>query len=226
VEQHREHGIVELYLVAFGVVHVDVDVEGEEGSVDEEEEEEYEGQTVYKNDPFWDQVVSDDSDAYELDGDAPVGLDDDGLDIEHDDVGVDEGVGLPPEGVNQEVGVEAVVGEYEEGDGEDEVDSNLSHSDLLISPRASDEEGVAKAESSRRPCVTKKVPFTKEDFTNPILQRGNTFQDVYEFRKAIKQASVLKGMDLTYQKNSRTKCIAVCADKNCKYRVYGRQLKD
>jgi hypothetical protein len=37
---------------------------------------------------------------------------------------------------------------------------------------------------------------------DPILQRGNTFQD------------------------SRTKCIAVCADKNCKYRVYGRQLKD
>jgi hypothetical protein len=59
-----------------------------------------------------------------------------------------------------------------------------------------------------------------------ILQRGNTFRDVYEFRKAIKQASVLKGKDLTYQKNSRTKCIVVCADKNYKYRVYGRQLKD
>jgi len=39
VEQHREHGIVELYLVAFGVVHAYVDVEGEEDSVDEEEEE-------------------------------------------------------------------------------------------------------------------------------------------------------------------------------------------
>jgi hypothetical protein len=51
IKQHKEHGIVELYLVAFGVVHVDV--EGEEGSVDEEEEEEYERQTVYRNDPFW-----------------------------------------------------------------------------------------------------------------------------------------------------------------------------
>jgi hypothetical protein len=76
---------------------------------------------------------------------------------------------------------------------------------------------VAEAESSRRPCVTKRVPFSKEYFTNPILQRGNTFQDVYEFRKTIKQASVLKGKDLTYQKNSMTKCITVCADKNCKY---------
>jgi hypothetical protein len=49
---------------------------------------------------------------------------------------------------------------------------------------------------------------------------------VYEFKKAIKHAPVLKGKDLTYQKNSKTKCIAICADKNCKYRVYGRQLKD
>jgi hypothetical protein len=44
VEHHREHEIVELYLVAFGVVDVDVEVEvhGEEGIVDEEKEEEYE----------------------------------------------------------------------------------------------------------------------------------------------------------------------------------------
>jgi len=128
--------------------------------------------------------------------------------------------------VNQEVGVEVAVGEDEEGESKGEVDSDLFRSDLLISPRTSDEEGVAEAESSRRPCVTKRVPFSKEYFTNPILQRGNTFQDVYEFRKTIKQASVLKGKDLTYQKNSRTKCITVCADKNCKYGVYGRQLKD
>jgi hypothetical protein len=104
----------------------------------------------------------------------------------------------------------------------------FSGSDGLISPIASDEEGAAatEAESSRRPCVTKRVPFSKDDLKDQILQRGNTFRDVYEFRKVIKQASVLKGKDLTYEKNSRTKCIAVCADKNCKYKVYGRQLKD
>jgi len=55
---------------------------------------------------------------------------------------------------------------------------------------------------------------------------GNIFNDVYEFRKAIKQANVLKGKDLAYQKNSRKKLIALYADKKCKYRVYGRQLKD
>jgi len=226
VEHHREHGIVELYLVAFGVVDVDVEVEvhGEEGIVDEEEEEQYERVSVYRSDPFWDQVLSDDSDAYDLDGDAEVGL-------EHDDVRVDEGFGLQPEDVmDQEVGVEAAAGEAEEGEGEGAGGgkgySDIFGNDELISPSASDEEGAAEVESSRRPCVTKRVPFSKDDLKDPILQQGNTFQDVYEFRKAIKQASVLKTKDLTYQKNSMTKCIAVCADKNCKYRVYGKQLKD
>jgi hypothetical protein len=114
VEHHREHGIVALYLVAFGVVDVDIEVEvhGEEGSVDEEEEEEYERVSVDRSDPFWDQVLIDDSDAYALDGDAEVGL-------EYDDVGVDEGFGLQLEDVvDQEVGVEAGVGEAEEGEGE------------------------------------------------------------------------------------------------------------
>jgi hypothetical protein len=45
VEHHREHGIVELYLVAFGVVDVEVEVQ-----------EENERVSVYKSDPFWDQV--------------------------------------------------------------------------------------------------------------------------------------------------------------------------
>jgi hypothetical protein len=58
--------------------------------------------------------------------------------------------------VNQEVGVEVAVGEDEEGESKGEVDSDLFRSDLLISPRTSDEEGVAEAESSRRLCVTDK----------------------------------------------------------------------
>jgi hypothetical protein len=179
VKHHKEYGIVELYLVAFGVVDVDVDVEvevhGEEGIVDEEEEEEYERVSVDRSDPFWDQVLTDDSDAYDLDAD--VGL-------EYDDVGVDEGFGLQPEDVvDQEVGVEAAVGEAEEGEGEGagggqgegEGYSDIFGSDGLISPIASDEEGAVEAESSRRPCVTKRVPFSKDDLKDPILQRGNTF---------------------------------------------------
>jgi hypothetical protein len=156
VEHHREHGIVELYLVAFGVVDVDVDVEvyREEGIVDEEEEEEYKRVSIDRSDPLWDRVLSDDSDAYDL----------------------DEGFGLQPEDVvDQEVGVKAAVGEVEEGEGGGEGYLDISVSDELISPSASDEEGAAEAESSRRPCVTKRVPFSKDDLKYPILQRGNTF---------------------------------------------------
>jgi hypothetical protein len=75
--------------------------------------------------------------------------------LEHDDVGVDEGFGLQPEDfVDQEVGVEAAVGEAEEGEsegegagggqGEGEGYSDISGSDELISPSASDKEGALR----------------------------------------------------------------------------------
>jgi len=79
-------------------------------------------------------------------------------------------------------------------------------------------------DSSKRPCVAKRVPFTKSDYEKPTLQPGNTFDSVYDFKKASKHANILKGKDLVYEKNSRSKVIAVCGDKNCKYKVYGRHL--
>jgi len=93
-------------LVAFKGVDVDVDVQGENDIVDEEEEKEYERQSVYRNDVFWDEVLSDDSDAFELDcedhiesGNAEVGLD--------EDVGVEPDVGLSEElGLSAEDGVD------------------------------------------------------------------------------------------------------------------------
>jgi hypothetical protein len=47
------------------------------------------------------------------------------------------------------------------------------------SPRGSDEEAAAKVESLEWPCVTKRVRFSKEDMGNPILEPGNTVEDVY-----------------------------------------------
>jgi len=129
-------------------------------------------------------VLSDDSDAFELDsddhtqyGDAELGLDNDDVGVK--EVGVDQGDGVEPEdGVDKGVGVEAVVGEDEEGKG-DEDDSEISRSNVLISPRGSDEEAAAEVESLEWPCVTKRVPFSKEDMGNPILEPDNTFDDVY-----------------------------------------------
>ncbi|XP_062176167.1 uncharacterized protein LOC133881254 [Alnus glutinosa] len=108
-------------------------------------------------------------------------------------------------------------------EGEDEPVSDVSRSEILITPNNTS--GDDEPDSSKRPCVTKRVPFSKSDFEKPTLQKGNTFDSVYDFRKAIKHANILKGKDLVYQKNSKSKVIAVYGEKNCKYRVYGRQLK-
>jgi hypothetical protein len=120
----------------------------------------------------------------------------------------DEDVGLEPEfGIDEEVRLELDVGVDEEvglatenGDGEDILDeatSEMSQSDILISPPASDEEDEVDSE---RVYVTKRVPFSPSDLGNPVLQRGNTFHDMYEFRKAIKHANVLKRKDLHFKK--------------------------
>jgi len=235
LEHYIGHEIVELYLVAFVAVDVHVDLEGEDDGVDEEGEEEYEQQNVYRTDGFWDEVLSDDSDASESDGDGHtgVGLDSDeggeaelggdkGFGVEEED-GVDLEVGRAEVGVDQGFEHEAVEDGNERGE-----DGSYSEnkSGVLVSPTPSDEEDADEVESKKWVCVQKRVPFSAEDMLNPTLVPGNTFNDVYGFRKAIKQANVLKGKDLVYQKNSRKKPIAVCADKKCKYRVYGRQLKD
>lgn len=51
VSHHVGHGLVKLYLVLF--LGVNIDVRGEDDSVDEEEEEEYKRHSVYINDDFW-----------------------------------------------------------------------------------------------------------------------------------------------------------------------------
>lgn len=56
----------------------------------------------------------------------------------------------------------------------------MSQSDILISPPASDEENEADSE---RVCVPKRVTFSPFDLGNLVLQLGNTFHDVYEFKE-------------------------------------------
>jgi len=236
VGHHIGHGVAELYVVGFILYDVPVDLPGGEESVDEEYEEEYERNTVYRRDPFWNEVLSDDSDALEVNADTGYG--EAGASVEGEDVGVDqEFVGEPSHVVEEDLEAEVAVAlaaaedEFAQGvgkgkgvvEGEDEPVSDVSRSGILITP--DNTSGDDEPDSSKRPCVTKRVPFSKSDFEKPTLQKGNTFDSVYDFRKAIKQANILKGKDLVYQKNSKSKVIAVCREKNCKYRVYGRQLK-
>jgi hypothetical protein len=54
-------------------------------------------------------------------------------------------------------------------------------------------------------CVPKRVTFSPLDLGNLVLQLGNTFHNVYEFKKTIKQANVLKENDLHFKKKKKYK---------------------
>lgn len=210
VKHHVGHGLVELYLVSYGIVDVDVDVDVQEG--DAEEDEDYERDVVFRKDAFWDDVLSEDTDGHADDSDYG-GHSLDGEDSTR--VGVEESVGDGDDEPNEDV--------EDRGGEEDEYSSDMARSDILISPIPSDEDDELR---SKRSDVTKRVQFCKSDLQNPVLQVGNLFNDANEFRKVVKQANIVKGKDLIFKKNERTRVVAVCKDINCNYRVYGRLLKD
>jgi hypothetical protein len=79
VAAHVGHDLVVLYMVIYSVVDVDVAVE------DDEEDSEYERAVVYRNDAFWDLVLSDDTDCVDSDEDGHIGervRNDEGVDID------------------------------------------------------------------------------------------------------------------------------------------------
>jgi hypothetical protein len=90
----------------------------------------------------------------------------------------------------------------EELRGEDDVDDanyeDLCPCDIFRSPTPSDSDDE---DISNRCDITKKVQFTKEELRNPVLQVGHTFVDANLFRKAVKQANILKGKDLEFKRN-------------------------
>jgi len=111
VGHHNDHGIVELYVVGFILYDVAVDVpEGEEND-DEEDEEEYERHTIYRSDSFWNEVLSDDSDTFEIDVADPTEYGDARVSVEAEDVEVDqEFVGELSHGVEEELEAEVTIG--------------------------------------------------------------------------------------------------------------------
>jgi hypothetical protein len=50
------------------------------------------------------------------------------------------------------------------------------------------------------------------------------FSSIQLFREAVKQYNVRRRNDIKFVKNERAKCVAVCRDPSCEYRVYGRQM--
>jgi hypothetical protein len=100
-------------------------------------------------------------------------------------------------------------------------DFEMPKSDELISPLATnDEEKVPKG------LKPKSVEFDVIDMSNPVLENGMKFADVYQFREAVREYNLKIGKDLSFVKNDKDKVIIVCKDEHCNYRVYGSQVKD
>jgi hypothetical protein len=183
VAAHVGHDPIVLYMVMYGVVDVDVVVE------DDEEDSEYERAVVYRNDAFWDSVLSDDTDCVDLNEDGHIGervRNDEGVDTdEHmgydgngngngdgNDDGNDGGDG--DNAVNAgEYGADGNDGQNRGGEhiGESDSSEYKDDSEELRSPF---ESGEDSARHPRRD-VTKRVPFDLSDMNNPTLVIGNTF---------------------------------------------------
>uniref|UniRef100_A0A2N9J5M7 CCHC-type domain-containing protein n=1 Tax=Fagus sylvatica TaxID=28930 RepID=A0A2N9J5M7_FAGSY len=76
-------------------------------------------------------------------------------------------------------------------------DSEMANSDELISFKAtSDEENGLKPKS---------VEFDVMDMSNPVLENGMKFADVYQFREAVREYNLKIGKDLSFVKNDKDK---------------------
>jgi hypothetical protein len=110
----------------------------------------------------------------------------------------------------------------------DEVDDNdansdMEQSDILVSPPISDEENEV---DSLATCVTRRIEFQQTDMYNPQLSNGLTFPSIKIFREAIRENNLRNKKDIRFKKNYLAKCIVVCRDPGCRYQVYGRKCKD
>jgi hypothetical protein len=94
----------------------------------------------------------------------------------------------------------------------------MARSDILVSPVASDEE-VENSES-------RGSEFHAVDLGDPSLEVKMRFPDIQTFREAVRVFNLNRGKDITFKKNERKKCIVVCKEPRCNYRVYARQVDD
>jgi hypothetical protein len=106
---------------------------------------------------------------------------------------------------------------FEIADDEDS-NSEMGRSDILESscPSGEDEE-VTHAPNH---------DFHSIDLGDPDIKLKQKFPSIKMFRETVKMYNVRRGKDVRFKRNERRKCIVVCRDPKCHYRVYGRQMVD
>jgi hypothetical protein len=146
--------------------------------------------------------------------------------------GMREGEDVPGEGsVDNEDGEEGEESEeseesedgVEDNDDDDDANSDMARSDILISPPNSDEEEEVAPQSKY---VTKSSEFQMADLGHPEFVVGQKFSSIKIFRTAVRECNLSMGKDIKFKKNYLAKCIVVCRDPKCKYRLYGRKCKE
>lgn len=234
VAKHVDTHVVELYIVSF---QSNVGEDGEDWENDEDGDD---GGRVDYNDPRWDDKISDDEDVFDclVDSAGPSTMPetDEGVEGDREDGdGNGNGDGNGDGDGDDSADIEGESGNIlDDGNGEsgpsgnikmtsfedvevDERDSDIGRSDILLSPTVSeDEDGGISSHHG--------VEFQEIDLGNPKLKLKMKFSSIQLFREAVKQYNVRRGNDIKFVKNERAKCVAVCRDSSCQYRVYGRQM--
>jgi hypothetical protein len=58
------------------------------------------------------------------------------------------------------------------------------------------------------------------------LELEMKFPNIHTLREAVRVFNLKRGNDITFKRNERQKCIVVCKEPKCNYRVYGRHIDD
>jgi hypothetical protein len=254
VEQHKTHNIVQLYIVSFeeGIVDVfegdDEDEDGarvdlndpwwhdkisdEEDLFDVDVDDDTHGAGPSTVVPDRSECQGGEQDRNERGEGEGNEANDGGEGNEANDGGEGNEASDEGEGNEDNDGGEAAVDEGAGGnssfdlkrpvnddDGDDDDDnSEMGRSDILESPVPSDDD--CETPSART------VDFTHLDLQDPSITIGMKFPNIEMFREAIRVYNVKKGKDIKFKRSERNRCVCVCRDARCKYRVYGRKMRD
>jgi hypothetical protein len=232
---HTGHVIMELYIVSFG---------NEGGDEEDSEENDEYGGRVELDDRWLADKLSDNEDLFDVDVDVGDGRGDGGAgpsNVQSDNPRVEQGNEYGKGGGDDEsnergdddneddvdnieashdirpISGENLKGTYEDVDDND-TNSEIGRSDILVSPVPSDEEGeISFARGSE---------FHAIDLGDPILKLEMKFSNIKTFRELVKVFNLKRGKDITFKRNERQKYIVVCNYPKCSYRVYVRQMPD
>jgi hypothetical protein len=241
VAAHVEVPVITLYLVSFDEPRVNDD---EYEDYNDDNDGEYgENSRIDRDDPYWEEMLE--PDLFDEDNNLPRPsmeggiVEDGGVEGDKDsnegenaekDNDDEEESDKEAEGGNQNANAEiAIIQVSEKGEcygdevDDDDANSDMAQSDILVSPPISDEENEVESLAT---CVTRRTEFQQIDMYNPQLSNGLTFPSIKVFREAIRENNLRNGKDIKFKKNYQAKCIVVCKDPGCRYRVYGRKCKD